>query len=182
MRTRVVWLMAAMMIALAASAPSQAQVNLLTNGGFESGQIAPYGIYGSATGTVVTDCAGATVPEKPIEGKYCLHVVVPAAGANSWDVGMTDSSFTFEAGKKYKFSAWLKTKSGTLDFRMKPERSADPWEGYNELVATATDTWQEFSTTTGVIPADVTPASPTFHIGFAAGDFWMDNVKLQEVQ
>jgi len=156
--------------------------NLLPNGGFESGEIAPYGTYGTCTTEVVTDCVGADVAEGPVEGNYCLHVVVPTAGANSWDVGMTDGSFTLQAGKKYKFSAWIKTKSGTLEFRMKPERSADPWEGYNELVATATDTWQEFSTTTGVIPADVTPASPTFHIGFAAGDFWMDNVKLQEVQ
>ncbi len=155
--------------------------NLLPNGGFESGKIDPYSIYGTATGEIVTELVGAAVPEGPIEGKYCLHVVVPAAGANSWDVGMTDSSQSFKAGKKYKFSAWVKTKSGTLEFRMKPERSADPWEGYNELVATATDKWQEFSTTTDVIPADVTPASPTFHIGFAAGDFWIDNVKLQEV-
>ena len=50
MRTRVVWLMAALMIGLAASAPSQAQqvTNLLTNGGFESGEIGPYGTYGTA--------------------------------------------------------------------------------------------------------------------------------------
>jgi len=27
----------------------------------------------------------------------------------------------------------------------------------------------------------VKPASPTFHLGFAPGDFWMDNIKLQEV-
>jgi hypothetical protein len=155
--------------------------NLLANGGFESGVIAPYGTYGTCTTEVVTDCVGATVAQGPVEGTYCLHVVVPAAGANSWDVGMTDSSQVFQAGKNYKFSAWIKCKSGTLEFRMKPERSADPWEGYNELVATATDTWQEFSTTTGVIPAEVKPASPTFHIGFAAGDFWIDNVKLQEV-
>ncbi len=156
--------------------------NLLANGGFESGEIAPYGIYGAATSEVVHDCVGAAVPEGPIEGTHCLHIVVAAAGVNSWDIGMTDGSQSFKAGKKYKFSAWIKTKSGTLDFRMKPERSADPWEGYNELVATATDKWQEFSTTTGVIPADVTPASPTFHLAFAAGDFWIDNVKLQEVQ
>jgi len=180
MRTRVVWLMAALMIGLAASAPSQAQVNLLTNGGFESGQIAPYGIYGSATGTVGTDCAGATVPEKPIEGKYCLHIVVAAAGANSWDMGMTDGSHTFQKGKKYTFACFIKVKKGTLQVRMKPERGADPWEAYNELVLTATEKWQEFYTTTAVITADVTPASPTFHIGFATGDFWIDGVRLYE--
>ena len=152
--------------------------SLLANGGFESGKIDPYSMYGAATTEVVTDCVGATVAEGPIEGKYCLHVMVAAAGANSWDIGMTDSSQVLQAGKKYKFSAWVKTKSGTLQFRMKPERSADPWEGYNELVATATDKWQEFSTTTGVIPADVKPASPTFHLGFAPGDFWIRQCEI----
>jgi hypothetical protein len=156
--------------------------NLLPNGGFESGAIEPYGIYGTATSEVVTDCLGADVPEGPIEGQYCLHVVVPAAGANFWDVGMSNGSFTLKAGKKYKFSAWIKCKSGTLQVNMKPERGADPWEGYSGKVVTATDKWQEFSTTTDVIPADVTPASPTFHFAFTAGDFWMDDIKLQELE
>ncbi len=155
-------------------------VNLLPNGGFENGQIGPYGIYGNATSEVVTDCAGASVPEGPAEGSYCLHIVVPTAGANNWDVGMTDGSYTFKAGKTYTFSALLKCKSGTLDFRMKPERGASPWEGYGDKVFTMTDTWQEFTVTTPVIGADVTPASPTFHFAFAAGDFWVDNVRLYE--
>jgi len=74
----------------------------------------------------------------------------------------------------------MKCKSGTLQVRMKPERGASPWEGFNELVVTVTDTWQEFSTTTGVMTADVAPASPTFHFGFAAGEFWIDGVRLYE--
>jgi hypothetical protein len=156
--------------------------NMLPNGGFETGVIAPYGIYGTATSEVVTDCVGADVPEGPVEGKYCLHVVVPAAGANFWDVGMTDGSYTFKAGKKYKFSAWIKSKSGTMQVNMKPERSADPWEGYGDAIQTVTDKWQEFSVTTPVFTADVTPASPTFHFAFTACEFWMDNIKLQELE
>jgi len=182
MRTRIIWLMSVLLVGLIAAAPGQAQqvTNLLTNGGFESGQIGPYGIYGTATNEVVTQCVGATVPEKPIEGKYCLHVVVPAAGTNNWDVGMTDGSHSFQKGKKYTFCAYMKTKSGTLQVRLKPERGADPWEAYNEAVVTVTDKWQEFYVTTPVIAADVTPASPTFHFAFAPGDFWMDGIRLYE--
>jgi len=44
-----------------------------------------------------------------------------------------------------------------------------------------TEEWTEFSVETGVIPADVDPASITFHIGFAAGDFWVDDVKFSEL-
>jgi len=158
----------------------QEGVNLLPNGGFETGQVGPYGIYGAGTGEVVTDCVGAAVPEGPVEGQYCLHVVVPAAGANNWDVGMSDGSFTFQQGKKYTFSCFVKSKTGTLQFRMKPERAADPWEGYGDREFTATDTWQEFSVTTPVISATVTPASPTFHFAFTAGDFWMDAIRFYE--
>ena len=63
---------------------------------------------------------------------------------------------------------------------MKPELSADPWTGYNEAIVTVTDTWQEFHTTTDVLTDAVTPFSPTFHMGFAPGDFWIDNVKVYE--
>ena len=180
MRNRALWLTGVLLIGLLWAGPGSAQENLLTNGGFESGNIGPYGTYGTATATVVTECTGADVPEAPIEGKYCLHIEVAAAGANSWDMGMTDGSQTFEAGKKYTFACFMKCKSGTLQVRMKPERSADPWEGYNELVATITDEWAEYWTTTDVISATVTPASPTFHFGFAAGDFWIDGVRLFE--
>ncbi len=182
MKNRVLWLVAVLLIGCMASGQGYAQevVNLLANGGFETGVIAPYGTYGAGTNEVVTNCVGAVVPEGPIEGNYCLHIVIPAAGANNWDSGMTDGSHTFVAGKKYTFSAFLKCKSGTLQFRMKPERGQDPWEGYGDQVFTMTDTWQEFSVTTPVFAANVTPASPTFHFAFAAGDFWIDNVRLYE--
>jgi len=182
MRNRTLWLMAALAIGLAGADAGQGQqvVNLLANGGFESGAIGPFGIYGSGVGTVVTECAGAAVPEGPVEGKYCLHVTVAAAGANNWDVGMTDGSQTFKQGKKYTFACFMKTKSGTLQVRLKPERGADPWTAYGEVVVTVTDKWTEFWTTTPVMTADVTPASPTFHFAFAPGDFWIDGVRLYE--
>ena len=180
MRHRRFWLIAALVMGLAGAGQGQPGVNMLANGGFESGSIAPYGIYGSGTGTVVTECTGAAVPEGPIEGRYCLHVTVAAAGANNWDVGMTDGSHTFKQGKKYTFACFMKTKSGTLQVRLKPERGADPWTGYGEVVVTVTDKWTEFWTTTPVMTADVTPASPTFHFAFAPGDFWIDGVRLFE--
>ncbi len=182
MRTRLLWLTALSLVFMGLG-PIYAQdevVNLLENGGFESGAIAPYGTYGSVTSEVVTELVGAAIPEDVIEGKYCLHLVVAQAGANNWDMGMTDGSHVFEAGKKYTFSCFMKCKSGTLQVRMKPERAVDPWENYNEVVVTVTEEWVEYHTTTGVIPATVDPASPTFHIGFAPGDFWIDAVKFYE--
>jgi len=155
-------------------------VNLLPNGGFEDGNAGPWNIYGDVTFEVVTECVDAVVPEDLIEGDYCLHLVVPAAGGGPHEVGMSDGSHIFEQGKKYTFSCFIKCKSGTLDFRMKPEHCADPWEGYNDQIFTATEEWQEFYVTTDVFAEEVAPASPSFHLAFAAGDFWMDNIRLYE--
>jgi len=157
--------------------------NLLANGGFEDGVAEPWSVWGgNATGEVVTELVGAAVPEAPIEGSSCLHVVVPEAGANSWSSGLEQREFVFEAGKQYTLSVFLKCNQGTLDIRLKPERGADPWEGYGDQVFTMTDTWAEYSITTDVIPADVSPGVIQFHIAFAAGDFWVDDVKWYEVE
>ena len=146
--------------------------NLLTNGGFEDGVVDPWSIYGDATMEVVQ--------ESPIEGSSCLHVTVNSAGVNFWDAGLQNAGHVFEAGKKYTLSAFLRTSQGTMDINFKPERAADPWEGYGDQIVTITEEWAEYNVTTPVMEADVDPASITFHIAYAAGDFWIDGVRFYE--
>jgi hypothetical protein len=159
---------------------SHAQENLLANGGFENGVFAPWGTYGSVTTEVVKQLVGAAVPEGPIEGAFCLHVTVPTAGANFWDVGLQHGGHTFQAGKKYTLSAFCKCKQGTLQINFKPELAQDPWTAYGEQVITMTDQWKEYSVTTPVFATDTTPGNITFHIGFAAAEFWIDGVRFYE--
>jgi hypothetical protein len=162
--------------------PGQAQevVNLLENGGFEDGVVTPWTEYGGATLEVVQQLVGAAVPEDPIEGDYALHVVVPNAGANFWDFGLKHAGHVFEANKIYTLSAFVKCNEGTLDINFKPEHDGDPWTGYGEQSFTMTEEWQEFYVTTPVFTEDVTPADIMFHIGYDAGDFWVDGVRWYE--
>jgi hypothetical protein len=160
-------------IKLERSAPA---VNMLTNGGFEDGVLDPWYIYDNTGGGATAEVVG----DNPVEGGSCLHVVVPAAGANFWDVGLSQPGYVFQAGKSYTISAFFKYKEGTLDINVKPEHAADPWEGYGEQVITISDQWVEYSVTTPVFAVDTSPASATFHIGFAAGEFWVDNVRFYE--
>jgi hypothetical protein len=150
--------------------------NLLTNGGFEDGVLDPWYLYdntgGGATAEVVTDDVA--------EGSSVLHVVVPTAGTNFWDVGLSQPGFVFEAEKKYTLSAWFKCGTGTLDVNFKPELAADPWTGYGSEVKTITDEWAEYSVTTPVFAEDTSPGTITFHIGFAASEFWLDGVRFYE--
>jgi len=190
MRNRAVWLTVVLLIGFMGLSPTHAQpgVNELANGNFEEGPGMPldtwaagtWAVYGTHTIAVVSELTGAAVPEGPAEGKYCLHVTIPAAGANFWDAGLQHLGHTFQKGKKYTLSVFLKCKTGTLTVNMKPELGADPWTAYGERQVTMTDKWQEFSTTTPVFAADVTPGTITFHIAFAAGDFWVDNVRWYE--
>jgi len=170
-------------IAVGHSIPVQVEIgNKLANGGFEDGVIEPWSTYGDVTAEVVQELVDAAVPEAPIEGSSCLHITVNSAGANNWDYGLDQGGHVFEAGKRYTVSAFLKCNQGTLDIRLKPERGADPWEGYGAQVFTMTDRWAEYSVTTDVFTEDVSPASITFHIAFAAGDFWIDGVRFYEVE
>ena len=181
MRVRGVWLLAAMVMGLVAFGSSQAQdvENILDNGGFESGTTDSWGTY-SATMEIAEGPVGMNILEDPIEGQYCLHVTVDSPGANDWDNGLQHAGHVFEQDKKYTLSAWLKCAEGTLDIRFKPELGADPWTGYGAQVFTMTEEWQEFSVTTPVMTEDVSPATITFHIGFAAAEFWVDGVRFYE--
>jgi hypothetical protein len=146
--------------------------NILVNGNFEDGVADPWSTYGDASLEVVQD--------DPVEGDYCLHVTVNSAGANFWDAGLQHAGHVFEAGKSYTLSAWFKSKAGEFQINMKPERAADPWEAYGEQQITLSEEWAEYTVNTGVIPADVDPASITFHIAFTAGEFYVDDVVFCE--
>jgi len=183
MRNRVVWLTVVMLLGFIELGPSHAQdeiVNILDNGSFEDGVPDPWGTYGSVTTEVVLELSGAAVPEYPIEGDYCLHLVVPSAGANFWDTGLQHAGHVFEQGKKYTLSAFLKSKQGELQVNFKPELAQDPWPGYGAQSFTMTEEWTEFSITTPVFTENVDPATITFHIQYTAGDFWVDGVRFYE--
>ncbi len=188
MENRVVWLVAALMTGFMTSGSSHAQqiTNLIPNGGFETGAMAPWGSYGAlATFTVMNECVGAAVPEGPIEGTYCLNVKVSGAGTNRWDAAVQPAIASppgpiFQKGKKYTLSLFLKSKTGTAQVFLAPELNQDPYTGYGTLAVTMTDKWVEYHTTTPVIPADVNPAHLTIHVAYAAQEFWIDDAKWYE--
>ncbi len=182
MKNRIVWLTAVLLIGFMGVSTSHAQEgeNLLDNGGFEDGVMDPWDTYGDVTTEAVTELVGAAVPEGLIEGSYCLHITVNSAGTNFWDYGLNQGGYVFENGKHYTLSAFLKSKSGDLQINFKPELSEDPWTGYAEQTFTMTEEWTEISITTPVFTEDVSPAKITFHIAYAAGDFWIDGVRFYE--
>jgi hypothetical protein len=154
--------------------------NYFPNGGFEDGVLEPWYVYGGATAEVVDELTGAAVAEGPVEGDLCLHVTVSESNPNWWEIGLVPSGAVFEQGKKYTVSAFLKCREGTFQVDFKPQKSADPWTGYGQETFTITEEWAEYSVTTPEFTENVTPAGVTFHIGFEAGEFWIDGVRFYE--
>jgi hypothetical protein len=73
----------------------------------------------------------------------------------------------------------MKSLSGPLDINMKLERDGGDYSGTEQLV-TISEQWAEYSITTPVYTETVDPAAATFHIGHAAGEFLIDDVRLYE--
>lgn len=154
--------------------------NLLANGGFEDGIPDPWSMYGGATMEVVGEVKNPAVDEDVIEGESCLHIEVFGKGDNFWDIGLQHAGHTFEAGKVYTLSAYIKSADGAVQINFKPELAADPWTGYGSRSFVVTEEWKEYQITTPPMPNDVNPATITFHIGYDAAEFWMDDVKFYE--
>lgn len=152
----------------------------LENGGFETGSVDPWSLYGDGSIEVVRQLEDAAVPEDPVEGKYALHITVNSAGANFWDIGLQQGDHVFERGEIYTLAAFLKSKEGSAQINFKPELSQDPWTGFGAQEFTMTEEWEEYYITTPMMPDDIDPASLTFHIGYAPVEFWMDGVRFYE--
>jgi len=146
-------------------------VNLLVNGGFEDGVLEPWQVYGG-TGEVVATGA--------FEGSFCLKATVETLPANFYSSGVKYPGMTFQKGKKYTLSAWLRCDEGTRKINFKPEMDGGAYTGYGAQEFTMTSEWAEYSVTTPEFTADVSPAALTFHIGYAVGSFYMDGVRFYE--
>jgi len=186
MRTRLVLLTAVLLIGFIGFSPSHAQEveNLLINGGFEDGVIAPWTIWsswGDVTGEVVKELVNAAVPEDPIEGDFCLHLVVPTPpGVAQWECCLQHGRHVFEEGKKYTHSVFFKCKKGRMQLGFELQIGQDPWTVYSEQVFTITDEWAEYSLTSPVFTEDVSPGNVLFRLAFEVGDFWVDGVRFYE--
>ena len=78
--------------------------NILVNEGFEDGVYEwPWDFYDNTGAPAYVE----VVTDDPIEGDYCIHVVVPEAGTNTWDVGVVHRNIVLEQGKQYTFSAFM---------------------------------------------------------------------------
>jgi hypothetical protein len=152
--------------------------NLIGHGSFEDGAATPLNTWAPKEWSMYGEGASIEVVSgDAVDGDYALKVSVAAATANFWDIGFKQGGHVFEAGKAYTLSAWMKSNSGPLDVNLKLERDGDPYDGTEEM-KTITEEWAQYSITTPVYTETVDPAAATFHIGYAVGEFLVDDISL----
>lgn len=109
-----------------------------------------------------------------------LKADITDGSTETWHIQLVKNNFSLKSGKKYRFS--FKAKSDiTRSFNAYVGMSVDPWSsysGYNS--ATVTDTFSVFTFVFDMTKNDNT-ARMVFDLGKSDGDFFVTNIKLEEV-
>ena len=123
---------------------------------------------------------GCNGSQGPIEGGACLHVVLRGKYriTGTWVSGQR--GLTFQQGKHYTVSAFLKCKKGTCQDQFQTRTGTDSVDVGRGAVL-------HHDGRVGGIPfydrrslSTLSPCEVVFHVGYAASDFWIDAVQFYE--
>jgi hypothetical protein len=152
---------------------SFAQQTLLNeNGGLETGDTTGWEFNGVTTEVISGDEA--------LQGNYSLHVY-NLSTVNAWaSQARALAGYTFEQGKVYTFSCFLKTEPGvTRDMSMRFQENGT-WTVFPAQTITINDEWMEYYITTDVLTRTYTPARAGWEFGTSAEEIWFDEAKVYE--
>jgi len=160
---------------LPATVPACVETNLLVNGGFENGYVGNWGFDNDnpvvETHQIVGDAQ---------DGYNGLKITVLAKGSNDYVPAFRYNNISFEAGKKYTFSVFLKGSVAGMQITLKPEMTGGSYTGYGQVNKILTTEWAEYSTTTPVFSSTVTPADLSIWIGHQVGEIYVDHARFYE--
>jgi hypothetical protein len=152
---------------------SFAQQTLLNeNGGFETGDTT-----GWETGGVTVEVISG---DEVLHGNYSLHLY-NLSTVNAWaSQARALAGYTFEQGKVYTFSCFIKTEPGvTRDMSMRFQEHGT-WTVFPAKNITINDEWTEYYITTDVLTTTYTPARAGWEFGTSAEEIWFDEAKVYE--
>jgi len=149
--------------------PVEVSTNLLLNGGFEKG--ANYwrtsSLPAGAEFRLTTDAVYA--------GSHAAFVNVKKAGANAWDVQLSQDSSVLETGKQYRVSLWAKTDGANPTISIAVINPND-FTPFGNRTIQLTHEWARYEMTF-TVPSN---GAVTFNIdmGKNTGGFYFDEIAL----
>jgi hypothetical protein len=149
--------------------------NLIVNGGFEAGSLAPWVlvVYGDSVvaGTAALDSTTA------VQGTYSAHVTITAAGTANWHLDFEQGSLPLYAGASYQVSFWAKADSAR-SFPVVMQGGAPNYSNYGLYSSVSIGTtWQQY-TVTFVATTTATDGRLQFYLGSNTGNVWFDDVQV----
>jgi hypothetical protein len=148
--------------------------NLLTNGGFESGSLAPWLFSESGAQTVASAALDTTNFES---GTASAHITVTVAAPSNWEVDVEQDSLPVNTGTTYQVQFWAMGDSArSIQVAIQGGAPSFAYYGLDTPLAIGTK-WQLY-TLTFVSTATASDGRLEFWFGATAGNVWLDDVQL----
>jgi hypothetical protein len=147
--------------------------NLIANGGFESGSLAPWQLLLSGESASVSLATSSTAG-----GQYSAHINVTQTMPPNWKIDFQSGAFSLTAGKQYQVNFWAM--SDVAPSIMVVTQGGPPaWSYYGLMtnVVLTDGTWSYYSLTF-VASTTASDATLEFWLGAQASNIWLDNVQL----
>ncbi|GHT76852.1 hypothetical protein AGMMS50262_16250 [Bacteroidia bacterium] len=158
-----------------------AEINLVTNGNFESGELDPWTTPNLGAGIEVSEEAKYT-------GTYGLKAVSSATSKNEWDLQFQTPEIVVDKSKSYTVSFMIKSDvEGSARISYSGFENNYPWTDWDgsggKALFSTSSTWKEITYT---LPTDFS-GDPKIKISFDLGKlpdvtYYIDDVKVVEEQ
>ncbi len=137
-----IWLDEASVVALYRCPPPHIQPDLMTNGGFETGNIAPWllEVYGGAAATFTVSNTA------PHTGSWNGKLNVTAVSGTDWHIqGKQIAAGNIQKDSSYTLEFWARAGSGSATLNVSLLRDNAPYTWYTGRDFTVTTTWKKFT-------------------------------------
>jgi hypothetical protein len=162
------------------AAPSVTQAfsvmaNLIFNGRFESGTLAPWQLLLTNDGQLSATAGVSSV--SPADGLYSADVHIASAGTAIWHADFAQGSLAVIAGKQYTVKFWARA-SSARSIQLCLQGGAPSYSYYGLYTSQSIGTSWSYYTLTFVASATANDGMLEFRVGNVVGDVFLDDVEL----
>lgn len=159
----------------AARISSGQSINLIRNGGFESGLAGTWQLNvfndGQGRASAALDSTIAA------EGDSSAHITIASAGTVNWHIDLEQGNIPLVAGANYEVQFWARADSPRV-ITVFSQGGPPNFTNYGLSAQVALDTTWKFYSASFLAPVTANDGRLEFWVGDVAGNVWIDDVRL----